>query len=121
MAKSQRSLGVSRPFIKNYKWLGKDKINLEIYNFFLSAKKRATSPTYFQTYWTNMFDTPLPWLNYFKNMYRSSCSTHLWAFQLKIFYKILPTRRMLKIWKLSEDNLCRFCKEEEEDIMHLFW
>ena len=28
---------------------------------------------------------------------------------------------MLKIWGIADDNTCRFCGEEEEDIMHLFW
>ena len=38
-----------------------------------------------------------------------------------MFYKMLPTRKMLKIWRITEDNICRFCGDEEEDIMLLFW
>ena len=34
---------------------------------------------------------------------------------------MLPTRKMLKIWRMTEDNICRFCGDEEEDIMCLFW
>lgn len=33
----------------------------------------------------------------------------------------MPAKKILKIWKLSEDNLCRYCGQEEEEIMHLFW
>ena len=116
----QEDLGVCHPCIKNCKWLGQRKINSDMYHFVLCLQIVA-HPYYFQAYWKNIFDTPLPWLNFFKNIYESSCLTYLWVFQLKIFYKILATRKMLKIWKITDDNTCRFCGDEEEDIMHLFW
>lgn len=118
---SNTYLGVCRPAIKNYKWLGHRKVNFDMYTFFVSFKNTAISPYYFHDYWKSIFDTPLPWLNIFKNLYKSSCSTYLWAFQVKIFYKILPTKKMLKIWRITEDKNCRYCGEEEEDILHLFW
>ena len=92
-----------------------------MYHFFMSFENITSHPYYFQTYWNDVFDTPLPWLNIFRCIYSSSCSTYLWAFQLKMFYKMLPTRKMLKIWRMTEDNICRFCGDEEEDIMCLFW
>lgn len=121
LLQSNTDLCVCRPSIKNHKWLGHRKINLDMYHFFLSSRNIATIPYYFQDYWEDIFDTPLPWFNIFRNVYKSSDVTYLWAFQMKMFYKILPTKKMLKIWKISEDNTCRHCGEEEEDIMHLFW
>lgn len=43
------------------------------------------------------------------------------AFQLNVLYRILATRRMLKIWGIERTNECRFCVEETEDLSHLFW
>lgn len=54
--------------------------------------KNITSPPYhFQTYWENLFDTPLPWLKVIRFIYWLSCRTYL--------------RKILKLWKISEDNI----------------
>lgn len=42
-------------------------------------------------------------------------------FPVKMFHKILLTRKMLKLWRITEDYICRCCADKEEDIMHLFW
>ena len=71
-------------------------INSDMYDFFLCLQKIVAHPYYFQAYWKNIFDTPLPWLNFFKNIYESSCLTYLWVFQLNIFYKNIGNKKDAK-------------------------
>ena len=42
-------------------------------------------------------------------------------FQYKILNRILATNSFLYKLKLKETNLCTFCNETKESIMHLFW
>lgn len=42
-------------------------------------------------------------------------------FQIRIVHRIIGTNRSLKWMNLKNDDLCDFCKEETETIVHLFW
>ena len=42
-------------------------------------------------------------------------------FQIRIIHRIIATNRSLKWMKVSNSELCSFCKEETENIEHLFW
>ena len=42
-------------------------------------------------------------------------------FQYKFLNNILVNKYWLKKWKLEDDDLCNFCKNESETQMHLFW
>ena len=43
------------------------------------------------------------------------------VFQYKILHRILSTNSLLFKWKLKETQLCNFCNEAKETILHLFW
>ena len=43
----------------------------------------------------------------------------LW-FQYRILFGILPTSYFLSKIKLSESDMCVFCKDQRETILHLF-
>ncbi len=89
-------------------------------HYFITSENISSHPHHFEAYWKDVFDTPISWLKIF-SVYESSCATYFGAFQLELFSKILPTRKMLKTWKTTDDNIRRFCADDNEDIMHLFW
>ena len=87
----------------NYKWLGHRKVNLDMYNLFLSSKNTVMSTYYFQDYWKSIFDMPLPWLNIFKNLYKLSYSTHLFIYLYKIFDKLLLWFCLLNTFGMNDN------------------
>ena len=42
-------------------------------------------------------------------------------FQFKILHRILCTNSLLYKCKLKETQLCTFCNESKETVLHLFW
>ena len=60
------------------------------------------------------------WKNIFLEIYQTSISTTLRAFQFKLLHQILATKRRLCLWKIKESDHCSFCKEEPETDLHLF-
>ena len=47
--------------------------------------------------------------------------TKLQNFQLKLLHRILPVNSFLYKWGLQERELCTFCTETKENMLHLFW
>ena len=60
------------------------------------------------------------WKKHFLDIYFTSISTTLRAFQFKLLHQILATKRRLFLWKINDSELCTFCKEEPESDCHLF-
>ena len=71
--------------------------------------------------WEGIFDCPLPWEQIFKLVYKTTVDVQNQYFQIKMIYNFLPTRKMLKIWKLEETDDCRFGCQESESTLHLVW
>ena len=90
---------VCRPCIKEYKWLKKNVINKNIYQFHLRTKN-----------WQ---------LCHINGKIMPDAKLHI--FQLKLLYNILATNIMLYVWGIQSSQLCRFCCEEAESLDHLFW
>ena len=42
-------------------------------------------------------------------------------FQYRIIHRILGTNSLLNKMKITDDPLCTFCKQSEENLEHLFW
>ena len=47
--------------------------------------------------------------------------TKLHNFQFKLLYRILPVNSFLYKCGLKETELCTFCMETKENVLHLFW
>ena len=45
----------------------------------------------------------------------------LWTFQFKFLHRRIATNSYLFKIGITSDNLCSFCKECRETMMHLFW
>ena len=60
------------------------------------------------------------WEKTFLEIYQTTISTTLRAFQFKLLHQILATKRRLFLWKIKDSELCTFCKEMPETDCHLF-
>lgn len=56
----------------------------------------------------------------FKNMYTLTISTKLRDFQYRLLTGILVTNKLLYLWKITDTQLCTFCRNSVEDEIHLF-
>ena len=61
------------------------------------------------------------WSDYFKLIYRSTCINKFKFFQYRMQYRIIVTNKNLYMWNMHGDNLCTFCNQAEENLIHLFW
>ena len=52
---------------------------------------------------------------------QSTLSPKLRVFQYRLLHRNLVTNKDLFIWGIKDDNLCTFCNEEEETILHILW
>jgi len=59
------------------------------------------------------------WKYAYKIAMKASDDTNLRYFQYRILHRILTTNRYLKIIGLKNSDLCTFCNEEAETILHL--
>ena len=46
--------------------------------------------------------------------------TKLWSFQYKLIHRILPTKSFLMKIKITRDNICSYCANDIETVLHLF-
>lgn len=60
------------------------------------------------------------WRQYNALPYRCTKSTKLQAFQYKIIHRILGIGVFKKLCNIVEDDVCSFCAEESETLLHLF-
>lgn len=61
------------------------------------------------------------WNKVFERIYKITQYTKHRTFHFQFLHDILVNNYWLHKWKLTEDNMCSFCNEDEEDISHLFW
>ena len=110
---------VCAPNSRSHKWLSR-KINKTIYNFVLQSRGLTVFPHTICSYWEDEFNTLIPWKQFFRSLYKT-IDSYSRIFQLKIFYKITATKKQLTRFNILQPSLCRFCNEEEEDQLHLFF
>ena len=73
-----------------------------------------------QTKWNTFFDN-IEWKKVHNLVFNISKNTYTQWFQTRIVHRILGTKSLLYKMNILQDNLCTFCKENEETIKHLFW
>ena len=60
-------------------------------------------------------------LQHFKIPFTCCSDTHLQWFQTRINHRILGTNFLLKKMNIKDNDLCSFCRNEQETILHLFY
>ena len=89
----------------------------EFYNIFNANTDIPTS----KSKWKNLYDIDqMTWSEIYLSPFRSTNSTALQWFQIRINHNILPTKKYLYKIKATVDPFCHTCKEEE-NITHLLW
>ena len=72
--------------------------------------------------WEEKYDIILDdeeYLQSFQQLYKLTNITKYRDFQYRLLLGKIPTNKDLKHWKLSNNDTCTFCNENEESIMHL--
>ena len=60
------------------------------------------------------------WIQVYKNCFKTIHDNEIKWFQYRILHRILGTNEYLFKLKYTNNNICVFCKEHPETIMHLF-
>lgn len=98
------------PKTRCFRWLV-TKINKNVYTFYLYTTGSSFYPHRICTIW-----------DFFRNIYTTTIDSYSRVFQIKIFYKIIATKKYLTICNITKCSLCRFCDDdEEEDLIHLLY
>ena len=71
------------------------------------------------SYWADLVDTDVNWKNIFHRNLKSIKENKLKQFNFKLLYNLIPTKRMLFLWKLSNYDTCETCNCKE-DVVHAF-
>ena len=56
----------------------------------------------------------------YKNNYYATNETKLRSFQIRLNLRSIVTKIQLCVLDITSDNLCTFCREEPETLIHLF-
>ena len=88
------------------------------YSMFINNSEIPTS----NIKWQNMFNTTLlEWKYLYSWVYIVTKDSYLQWFQTRIAHRLLATNSLLCKLKISNTDLCSFCKIEKETLTHLFW
>ena len=91
----------------------------DMYNILISKKKEPVkSISKWKDEGFNISDAD--WCKIFELPYKTTKESKFHWLQFKILHRLIPTNKYLKKLKLTDSNLCTFCKLEAETIEHLF-
>ena len=85
--------------------------------------KNKAKPPLCETKWSTDLDIPQEtsdWLYLYKSCFKAVSEMSIIWFQYKILFRILDRKDYLYKVKLNDCNLCSFCKEVRETIIHIF-
>ena len=77
-----------------------------------------------QLKWCGILQLPsdaIDWSTIFKNNYYATNATKLRSFQIRLNLRSIVTNIQLHVLDIASDNLCTFCREEPETLIHLFY
>ena len=90
------------------------------YKLFLENIKE--SPLRSQNKWGQELGVQIDdWRNIYSSPFRTKRNTKLQKFQFKLSHRITATNSFLFKCGLKETELCTFCTETKESLLHLFW
>ena len=87
-----------------------------IYNSFIEKTEKANATKN----WENILNKEINWKMIFGKVNKIREVKLKW-FQMKICYRVLVTNSILKNMGITESNLCNFCRQERDTIMHYMW
>ena len=73
-----------------------------------------------QVKWNEIF-IDVNWKKTYDLVFNISKDTYLQWFQTRILHRILGVKSLQFRMNITSDNLCTFCNEHEETLIHLFW
>ena len=80
------------------------------------------SPFRTQNKWTQELGIQIDnWWYIWSSPFRATRNTKLQNFQFKLSHRITATNSFLFKCGLKETELCTFCTETKESLLHLFW
>jgi len=80
------------------------------------------SPVRSQNKWVQELGVQIDdWQNIYSSPFRTTRNTKLQNFQFKLSHRITATNSFLFKCGLKETELCTFCSETKESLLHLFW
>ena len=84
--------------------------------------RNADFPQKAKEKWATDLSTTLPqdtFSCYFQNIHKCTISTELRDFQYRLLNQAVITNTHLFNWKIIQADLCTFCEEQSESILHL--
>ena len=91
-----------------------------VYELYLEHIKE--SPVRSQNKWVKELGVQIDdWQNIYSPPFRTTRNTKLQNFQFKLSNRITATNSFLFNCGLKETELCTFCSETKESLLHLFW
>ena len=71
--------------------------------------------------WNNLYKiTEENWKYFYNNPFKITKDSNVLWFQTQILHNFLPLNKYLKTIGIKDNDLCTFCKDEQETIPHLF-
>ena len=103
-----------------------EKINAENkrckYFYKLFIQRVQQEPINCHKKWENDLETSIEdWHGIYSLSFCIAKDTKLQNFQFKLLHRILPVNSFLYKCGLKETELCTFCMETKENLLHLFW
>ena len=74
---------------------------------------------YVHSYWDTFFHFKQNWENVYKTMH-SVNDNRVKQFRYKLIHKIIPSKELRFLWKLSSNPYCNVCDKVTETYYHLF-
>ena len=104
-------------------FLSVTKTNRMVYQKCVSSKQ--TSPSKTQNKWLTdcqiTCSNSINWKVVYKLTFSCTKISKLIFFQFKLLHRRLATNDFLKEIGIRPDDLCTFCRDERESLIHLFW
>ena len=73
--------------------------------------------------WGQELNMDIPYKEFIQGLRDIKCVTNitkLWSFQYRLLQRSLVTNVDLYIWEIKSSDLCSFCHNERETVIHLF-
>ena len=88
--------------------------------YLLLIQKDNTKPTGFRK-WDHLLEESIDWSKSLTCLRLATSDSKLRWFQLRILHNILTTNKSVSKYKPEQTELCTFCKQNPETIVHIFW
>ena len=72
-------------------------------------------------YWERITTNEINWEMTFERIYTTTIDIKLRNFQYKLIHNILPDNRLLQKMGVKDDDLCNFCRNTRDSVVHYIW